>query len=498
MRLAMKTACAVFFFLADLLRYVKFASGREGAFHIIVTTLASMSWKRCVIGYSLKETHPLLGRYHKVITVYQKYGTFATMNNKEVIRRKKLYFEGLERAITQPIPEASAKEIEAFIEALDDEDYQLVLRLWKEVSAPLSVAIAFIHDNRVLPQYKERLVNDDAEMPFMQLDEIYDTLKTLISPTVGEFLSVLQISSSERKELFDFIESNDKDGFVTLLEKTKCDTMPLARLCSHCMDDVMAGLTMTDDDRTLCIDHIVGTIYDDDDNENCREVGARLQSFAVRNEKEDTPEATEQFISVFFEYLVNQLTADLHYFWNYYDLFTLKEQKLIESILDNPIAVNLVNQIWEEYKASFNDGSFSLPDDFFESKCAADDTEYLHLKLSVENQGVETFAQFINYLAEKGFIQNDSSVKKLFAYRLTGHYRPQGNLPAIHWNGKNNKSYELIYIIRYLADRGDYKKMRRFFEGPEWVKDKDSSYAKSADTEFRRRMSEFYPNACLF
>ena len=40
--------------------------------------------------------------------------------------------------------------------------------------------------------------------------------------------------------------------------------------------------------------------------------------------------------------------------------------------------------------------------------------------------------------------------------------------------------------------------MRRFFEGPEWVKEKDSSYAHSADTEFRRRMVEFYPEVCEF
>ena len=40
--------------------------------------------------------------------------------------------------------------------------------------------------------------------------------------------------------------------------------------------------------------------------------------------------------------------------------------------------------------------------------------------------------------------------------------------------------------------------MRRFFEGPEWVKEKDSSYAKSADSEFRRKMVVFYPDVCEF
>ena len=40
--------------------------------------------------------------------------------------------------------------------------------------------------------------------------------------------------------------------------------------------------------------------------------------------------------------------------------------------------------------------------------------------------------------------------------------------------------------------------MRRFFEGPEWVQEKDSSYAKSEDSEFRKRMSELYPEICEF
>ena len=418
------------------------------------------------------------------------------MTNKEAIRRKKLYYEGLEQAITQFIPEASAKELEEIINHPEtDEDHRMILRLWKEVLAPLDVTIAFIYNNRVLPQYKEQIVNDESEMPFMQPDEIYDTLKMLLPYTVGEFLSVLPISSNERNRLLDSIGRADKDSFVSLLEKMGCDTTPLTRLCYHCMDDVMAGLTMTQEERVFSLDHLVGTIYEDAENEKCREAVAQMQASIEQLDEEDTPESTNRFFSDFFDYLVSQLTADLHYYWNYYDLFTLKERNLIESIFDKPIAVDLVNQIWEDYKSSLE---YTLPDDFFHSKCAADDTEHLHVKLSVEDKGAELFAEFINYVAEKGYIEDNPAVKSLFAYRLTGYYRPEGELPPIVWNGRNGKSYELIYLIRFLCDRGDYKKMRRFFEGPEWVKEKDSSYAHSADTEFRRKMAEFYPEVCEF
>jgi len=416
------------------------------------------------------------------------------MNNKEAIRREKLYYEGLEKAIAQPIPAASVKELDDIICGLEDEE-QAILRLWKEVLAPLDVAIAFIHDNRVLPQEKDQIVNDDTQPPFMLTDEIFGTLRTLISPTVGEFLSVLPISSGNKKKLLDMVEKGDQKGFVSLLEKTQCDTTPLAKLCACCMDDVMAGLTMTDEERAFSIDHIVGTIYDDADNERTRMAAAQLQTHIEQIDEDDTPESTHQFYEDFFDYIVNQLAADLHYYWEYYELFTIKERNLIEPILDHPLAVDLVNQLWNEYKANL---VFTLPDDFFHSKCAADDTEHLHVKLSVEDKGTELFAEFINYVAEKGYIEDSPAVKNLFAYRLSGYYRPEGELLPIVWNGKNNKSYELIYILRYLCDGTSYKKMRLFFEGPEWVKEKDSSYAHSADTEFRRRMVEFYPGVCEF
>jgi hypothetical protein len=417
------------------------------------------------------------------------------MNNKEAVHRTQLYLDGLEKAIAQPLPEASAKELDELINRLEaNEEHQAILCLWKEVIAPLDVAIAFIYNNRVLPQYKEQIVNDETEMPFMQPDVIYDSLKMLLTPTVGEFLSVLSISSGKKKELLDCIERDDKEGFVTLLEKTCCDTTPLACLCSHCMDDVMAGLTMTDEERVYTLEHLVGTFYDNNDNEKCRKAVAQLQPHLERPDAEDTPETEEQFYADFFDYLVSQLTTDLHYYWDYYDLFTLKERNLIEPIFEHPLAVDLVNEIWETYRATL---PFDLPDDYFNSKCAADDTEHLYLKHPVESKGVEAFTEFINYVAEKGYIENSPSVKRLFAYRLSGYYRPEGDLPPIIWNGKNNKSYELIYIIRYLCD-ASYKKMRRFFEGPEWVKVKDSSYALSADTRFKLKMTEFFPGTCPF
>lgn len=200
----------------------------------------------------------------------------------------------------------------------------------------------------------------------------------------------------------------------------------------------------------------------------------------------------------FFDCLEAQLTADLHYYWNYYDLFTLKERNLIESILDNPIAVNLVDQIWEEYKASFERAPFSLPNDFFEWQHKSNTPkEYFFMDDTLKGKGVETLVAFIDWLADKGYIPDDNDTKALLAFRLTGRCRPKGKkLPAIRWYGKNNKPYELIFIVKSFSDRDDYKKMRSFFVGPEWKKNSDGSYAKSASKNFQRQLAEFYPEAC--
>ena len=420
------------------------------------------------------------------------------MNGKDEISKKRLYIEGLKQAITTSLPEEFSRDLEEiFQDDETEEDLKETLRFWKEVDGPFDNAIVFIHNNRFIVEEKDAIINDDGETPFMMPEELFNVLRTLLKATVAEFLSVLQIPSNKKAQLIECVERDDKAGFVSLLEQAQCDTTALAKLCACCMDGSSTGFELHDGDLAYYLDHMAGRLNEGKhaDDGMLLEAVRRWQPSAEVLEEDDSDEALNRYFADYRHFLEADLASHLHYYWDLHDEFTLKERNLIDPILENPIAVDLVNRIWEEYKASLE---FSLPDDFFHSKCAADDTEHLHIKLSVEDKGAELFAEFINYVAEKGYIEDIPAVKRLFAYRLTGYYRPDGDLSPIVWNGRNNKSYELIYIIRYLCDRGDYKKMRRFFEGPEWVKEKDSSYAHSADTEFRRRMSEFYPGVCEF
>ena len=106
--------------------------------------------------------------------------------------------------------------------------------------------------------------------------------------------------------------------------------------------------------------------------------------------------------------------------------------------------------------------------------------------------GSKQFELFINKLSELGYIDPAPAVKRLFAYRFSGRMRPVKVAP-IEWHGKNGNSYELIYLVRNMTERANYRKMRNFFFGPKWVADRDSSYARGADYRLKETLHKLYP-----
>ena len=427
------------------------------------------------------------------------------MNGKDEIIKKKLYIEGLKQAIEMSLPEEAIRDVDEILQ--DDETEESIketMRLWKELCGPFDNAIVFVHNNRFLVEEKENIINDDSEADFMMPEEMFNTLGKLLKSTVMEFLSVLEIPSNEKTQLLECVENGDKDAFVSALEHAQCDLTALARLCSCCMDDSSTGAEMKGDDFTYYLDYMAGHLHEKNgaDNGKMLEAIKRWQPSAEVLDDDDSDEALNRYFSDYRHFLETDLATNLHYYWDWYDDFTLKERNLIDPILGNPMAKELIDGIWEEYKNPKPKPAehFTLPDDFFDWQYKANTPkEYFYMDDAFKKKGVKTFVTFIDWLADKGYIEDDNEVKALLAYRLTGRCRPEGEeLPVIEWHGKNGKSYELIYLVRFLSDRGDYRKMRRFFTGPEWVKDRDSSYANSADSEFRIKMSEFYPEVCKF
>ena len=427
------------------------------------------------------------------------------MNGKDEIIKKKLYIEGLKQAIEMSLPEEAIRDVDEILQ--DDETEESIketMRLWKELCGPFDNAIVFVHNNRFLVEEKENIINDDSEAVFMMPEEMFNTLSKLLKSTVMEFLSVLGIPSNEKTQLLECVENGDKDAFVSALEHAQCDLTALARLCSCCMDDSSTGAEMKGDDFTYYLDYMAGHLHEKNgaDNGKMLEAIKRWQPSAEVLDDDDSDEALNRYFSDYRHFLETDLATNLHYYWDWYDDFTLKERNLIDPVLDNPLAKELIDKIWEEYQNPKPKPveHFTIPDDFFDWQYKANTPkEYFYMDDAFKKKGVKTFVAFIDWLADKGYIEDDNEVKALLAYRLTGRCRPEGEeLPVIEWHGKNGKSYELIYLVRFLSDRGDYRKMRRFFTGPEWVKDRDSSYANSADSEFRKQMSEFYPEVCKF
>ncbi len=427
------------------------------------------------------------------------------MNGKDEIIKKRLYIEGLKQAIEMSLPEEAIRDVDEILQ--DDETEESIketMRLWKELCGPFDNAIVFVHNNRFLVEEKENIINDDSEAVFMMPEEMFNTLSKLLKSTVMEFLSVLGIPSNEKTQLLECVENGDKDAFVSALEHAQCDLTALARLCSCCMDDSSTGAEMKGDDFTYYLDYMAGHLHEKNgaDNGKMLEAIKRWQPSAEVLDEDDSDEALNRYFSDYRHFLETDLATNLHYYWDWYDDFTLKERNLIDPVLDNPLAKELIDKIWEEYQNPKPKPveHFTIPDDFFDWQYKANTPkEYFYMDDAFKKKGVKTFVAFIDWLADKGYIEDDNEVKALLAYRLTGRCRPEGEeLPVIEWHGKNGKSYELIYLVRFLSDRGDYRKMRRFFTGPEWVKDRDSSYANSADSEFRKQMSEFYPEVCKF
>lgn len=427
------------------------------------------------------------------------------MNGKDEIIKKRLYFEGLKQAIETPLTGEAMNDVEEVIQ--DDETEENIketLRLWKEVNGPFDNAIVFVHNNRFIVEEKENIINDDSEAVFMMPEEMFNTLSKLLKSTVMEFLSVLGIPSNEKIQLLECVENGDKDAFVSALEHAQCDLTALSRLCSCCMDDTSSGAEMKGDDLTYYLDYMAGHLHERNGVDDGRMLEAikRWQPSAEVLDDDDSDEALDRYFSDYRHFLETDLATHLHFYWDWYGDFTLKERNLIDPILDNPLAKELIDRILEEYQNPTPQHSepFILPDDYFDWQHKSNTPkEFFYMDDALKKQGVDTLVAFIDWLADKGYIADNNEVKALFAYRLTGRCRPEGEeLPVIEWHGKNGKPYELIYLVRFLSDRGDYRKMRRFFTGPEWVKDRDSSYANSADSEFRKQMSEFYPEVCKF
>lgn len=425
------------------------------------------------------------------------------MNCKDEINRKKSYYEGLDKAVVMTISDDFHEDWdELFNDESVSDTIKQALRFWADTVGPFGNALAFIVNNRFILEEKANIISDDDGSPALMPEEIFTTLHRLNPYTVREFLAVMPIDTITNEQLLKSCQLGDKDTFTKLITDTQCDLTPLSRLCQSCWDDNQSGMEISQDDSDFLylLDGLSDKPATDASERRFLQAVKQLYPSAELIDDIDDPNFDanlEQYFVDYRHFCENIFENNLRYYLEWYDDFQPMEHKVLAPFLEHPFAIELMKKIEAEAQADSN--PFCLPADFFDLKNRSKArSEYLHPKLELINRGAATLTELINYLAEQGYIDASPETKSLFAYRLTGFCRPEGELPQLFWSGKNGKSYELIFLVRHISERGDYKKMRQFFTGPEWVKDRDSSYALAAHSEFRRALEKFYPQIFPF
>lgn len=425
------------------------------------------------------------------------------MNCKDEINRKKSYYEGLEKAVVITVSDDFHEDWdELFNDESVSDTIKQALRFWADTVGPFGNALAFIVNNRFILEEKANIISDDDGSPTLMPEEIFTTLHRLNPYTVREFLAVMPIDTITNEQLLKSCQSGDKDTFTKLITDTQCDLTPLSRLCQSCWDDNQSGMEISRDnsDFLYLLDGLSDKPATDASERRFLQAVKQLYPSAELIDDIDDPNFDanlEQYFVDYRHFCENIFENNLRYYLEWHDDFQPKEHKLLAPFLEHPFAVELIQQIESENLA--NEIPFSLPPDFFNLKNKAADTrEHFITKDQVRDSGVDVLTDFINYLTEHGYIRNDNRIKATMAYRLTGFCRPEGDLKPIFWCGQNGKSYELIFVVKHISERGDYRKMKKFFTGPEWVKGHDSSFALSANSEFRRALEGFYPKIFPF
>lgn len=405
--------------------------------------------------------------------------------------RQKLYYNGLKKASEYHLPDET---MSAIYDNLADSRFGTVYKetasLTCNVLAPLHRVISFIINNRQIHEYMSELVEQAKENPVLcTADDIFISLCSVEPYTAEEIIRTIDADSATIERLRQCYQDRDQQTFTAVINKNPCDLQTISWLCKNIWPDTSAVFSQPMEDVFTAMDALAVTniVGQDDSAQNLLRSTERMSDEALKIMQDDDGDAQQYFIEQ-YENTKNSLVWLRGLYTDNIKSFKLRERRIIEAILARPEAATI-----PAAQKSDGDG-FSLPDDYFSQMSGLGFIdEHFNLRHEVVAAGPERFTELINYLSESGYIENSLAVKQLFAYRFSGRMRPERVVP-IEWHGRNGKSYELIYLVKMLTERGDYRKMRRFFFGPDWPKDRDSSYAKNASYEYKKNINQLYRN----
>ena len=387
--------------------------------------------------------------------------------------RLKLYYKGLNEAgssihiaTAHPDLVSGYEESDDNAESLEAESFYLHSML------PLYYKLAYVYNNRFI--HEDISLYNPAPKRVLTAKEIYDALQVFAPYAVPEIIRTIGSSSATMTLLRQAFDAQDEDAFVHIIDTSDCDLLLTSCICEDVWPKIVYHTDPSDEDIANSLE-VVASLFMNEEHpirRSSKELSEASDSLFEDGGEDTCMRKYEQYNQDLFDYMCE-------FYRDNYDRFKPKERKQIEPLILQG--------------GGYIDTEFCLPDDYFSFQNEADDTkEYFGLHPEVIKAGVEPFVQLMDYLAEAGYIDSSAATKQLFAYRFSGRMRPE-KVEPIEWLGKNGNSYELIYLVRNLTERANYRKMRNFFNGPKWVKDRDSSYARGADYHLKAYLHQLYP-----
>ncbi len=387
--------------------------------------------------------------------------------------RLKLYYKGLEEAGSgKQIATAHPDLVSGYEESDDNAESLEADSLYLHSMLPLYYKLAYVYNNRFI--HEDISLYNPAPQRVLTAKEIYDALQVFAPYAVPEIIRTIGCSSATMTLLQHAFDAQDEDAFVHIIDTSDCDLLLTSSICADVWPKIVYHTDPSDEDIANSLD-VVASLFMNEEHpirRSSKELSEATDSLFEDGDEGKYMRKYDRYNHDLFDYMCE-------FYRDNYDHFKPKERKQIE-----PIILQGGGYIHTE---------FCLPDDYFSfHNEAGDSKEYFGLHPEVIKAGVEPFVQLVNHLAEAGYIDSSAATKQLFAYRFSGRMRPE-KVEPIEWHGKNGNSYELIYLVRNLTERANYRKMRTFFTGPKWVKDRDSSYARGADYLLKAYLHQLYP-----
>ena len=289
-----------------------------------------------------------------------------------------------------------------------------------------------------------------------------------------EVIRTIGCSSATMTLLTQTFSDHDEEAFAAIINDNACDLSLISNVCEYIWPNHQYLSEPSEEDTVAGLDAVASLLRD-----VAHPVGTSAQRLSEAIEPFLEGGDRDSYLQTCVHYDRDAFDFLCAYYNDNYDLFKPKERQQIEP---------LIQQGGGTVTAPFH-----LPDDYFDFRHETHESkEFFRLHSEVVKGGSHTFGQLVEFLAEEGYIGSSPAVKNLFAYRFSGKMRPT-KVESIEWHGRNGNSYELIYLVKHLTERGDYRKMRQFFTGPRWVKDHDSSYARGANYRLKEFLHKLYP-----